>query len=359
MQPVIHVEEIDPQWLTEALAEVLDGGKIIGMHREVCGTGQLADSYRFTLEYDTPGAGPDTVIGKFPSDDATSRAFGQQSGYYKHEVLFYEHIAPRLSSDVAVPSPLYAALAPNDTDFVLLMADLSPARSVDQLLGCSADEAAATVEQIAALHASTWHDAELASSAWLRGTSTSFQHVTDNFPATTSTFGEQFGDLVPADQVAEAARLNDHLATWKTVFSEPRCLWHSDLRADNLLFSACAGAVPVALLDWQGVGYGLGTIDLAYFLGTSLTTEVRRACERDVVALYHRTLTGHGVADYPAERCWDDYRLAALHGLQVGVFGLGAVKRSRRGDEMWRVWIDRTCAQVRDLDSYQALATLH
>ncbi len=40
------------------------------------------------------------------------------------------------------------------------------------------------------------------------------------------------------------------------------------------------------------------------------------------------------------------------------MFGLGAVKRSVRGDEMWRVWIERTCAQVRDLDSYSALAAL-
>lgn len=48
--------------------------------------------------------------------------------------------------------------------------------------------------------------------------------------------------------------------------------------------------------------------------------------------------------------------MLAIHGLQVGVFGLGAVKRSARGDEMWRIWIERTAAHTRDLDSFAALA---
>ena len=359
MEPVVHLDAIDPEWLTEALTStgtLTGGARVVDVRRETVGTGQLADSYRFTLSYDPTGAGPDTLVGKFPSDDATSRAFGQRSGYYKHEVLFYGQVAPGLTGSVAIPTPVYAALAPNETDFVLLMADLSPARVVDQLVGCTADEAAATVEQAAALHAGTWRDAELAGLDWLQGTAASFVNVTDNFPETTGTFRETFGDLIPTDQVDEAARLNDHLDAWKAVFTEPQCLWHSDLRADNLLFDAVGGAVPVALLDWQGVGYGRGTIDLAYFLGTSVTTEVRRSCERDVVGLYHRALVAHGIEGYSAGQCWDDYRLAALHPLQVGVFGLGAVKRSARGDEMWRAWIDRACAQVRDLGSYAALA---
>jgi hypothetical protein len=361
IEPVVRLDAVDPEWLTGALSDtgaLTGGARVTDVRREMCGTGQLADSYRFTLTYDPPGAGPNTLVGKFPSDDATSRAFAQQSGYYKHEVLFYRQVAPSLTESVAVPTPMYAELAANETDFVLLMADLSPARVVDQLVGCTADEAAATVEQAAALHAGTWHDAELAGRDWLKGATASFVHITDIFPVTIETFPENFGDLVPPDQLDEAARLNDHLDAWKAVLTEPQCLWHSDLRADNLLFDAQGGTVPVALLDWQGVGYGRGTIDLAYFLGTSLATETRRACERDVVGLYHQALVAHGVEAYAGEQCWDDYRVAALHGLQTGVFGLGAVKRSTRGDEMWRLWIERCCAQVQDLESYAALTSL-
>lgn len=353
---VVHLDDIDAQWLTGALsaAGTLDGGQVVAVQRETCGTGQLADSYRFTLTYDPPGAGPATVVGKFPSEDATSRAFGQQSGYYRNEIRFYEELAPTLS--VAIPTPIHAALADNETDFVLLMDDLAPARAVDQLVGCTADDAALVMEQAARLHAGSWKSSELAAVGWLQGTATSFVGVTDNFPQTTGTFLETYGDLVPEADVAEAARLNAHLDAWKDTFTTPQCLWHSDLRADNLLFDAQDGKVPVAVLDWQGVGYACGTIDVAYFLGISLTTEDRRAHERDLVRVYHDALVAHGVEDYDAETCWEDYRVLAIHGLQVGVFGLGAVKRSARGDEMWRVWIERTAAHTRDLDSFTALA---
>jgi hypothetical protein len=110
--------------------------------------------------------------------------------------------------------------------------------------------------------------------------------------------------------------------------------------------------MPVAVLDWQGVTYACGTLDVAYFLGTSLTTEGRR----DLVAHYHAALVARGVTGYSADECWEDYRLLAIHPLQTGVFGLGAVKRSERGDEMWRNWIDRSANMTRDLDSFTLLA---
>lgn len=355
-RPVVHIDAIDEDWLTEALtrAHVLTQGKVVGYRREPCGTGQLADSFRFTLDYDSEGAGPTTVVGKFPSDDATSRAFGQQSGYYRNEIRFYEEIATTLS--IAVPAPVHASLADNETDFVLLMEDLSPSRTVDQLVGCTVDEAALVLEQVAAVHAGSWGREDLARKGWLQGTVASFVAVTDNFTTTTTTFAEKFGDLVPEADIAEAAKLNAHHGAWKDVLTTPQCLWHSDLRADNVLFDVNGTPGTVALLDWQGVGYGCGTIDVAYFLGTSLTTESRRDNERELVEHYHAGLVGHGVEDYNAEQCWDDYRLHAIHGLQTGVFGLGAVKRSARGDEMWRAWIARTAAHTRDLDSFDVLA---
>jgi hypothetical protein len=358
-EPVVHLDAIDAAWMTNVLrdAGVLgDGGRVTCAERATCGTGQLADSYRFTLTYDAPHRGPATVVGKFPSEDPTSRAFGKQSGYYRSEIRFYQEIAPTLV-DLALPTALHAGLAENESDFVLLMDDLAPARTVDQLVGCTADEAALVMEQAAALHADSWQSTQLAGVAWLKGTVASFTHITDNFPQTAGTFLEKFGDLVPEADVQEAARLNDQLDAWKRVLNAPQCLWHSDLRADNLLFDARGGAIPVAVLDWQGVGYGCGTIDVAYYLSTSLTTADRRAHERDLVAHYHDKLVSLGVTGYSADQCWEDYRVLAIHPLQTGVFGVGAVKRSERGDEMWRVWIERSAAQTRDLDSFAALAS--
>ena len=354
---VVRYDEIDADWLTAALTAsgtLAGGARVVDAQRETCGTGQLADSFRFRLRYEPDGAGPETVVGKFPSDDAASRDFGQRSGYYRNEIRFYEEIAPTLS--IAVPTPLHAALAANETDFVLLMEDLSPARVVDQIEGASADEAARVLEQIAAVHAGTWGRADLAQVAWLKGTSTSFTAVSDGFGDLIAGFADTYGDLIPAGDVAEAGRLIDHLDAWKAILNEPRCLWHSDLRADNVLFDAVGGRWPVALLDWQGVGFGPGVSDVSYFLGTSLDAETRRGHERDLVGVYHGALVAGGVEGYSAEQCWEEYRLLAAFPLQVGVFGLGAVRRSERGDRMWRNWIERSATQTRDLESFALLA---
>lgn len=356
-ESVVPVEDISAAWLTHVLTASghLKAGRVTQVRHEPCGTGQLGDSYRFTLTCEPTGAAPSTLVGKFASRDATSREFGRQSGYYRSEIGFYTELAATRAT-MSVPTAVHAALADNATDFVLLMEDLAPARQVDQLLGCNAEESARVLEQAAALHASSWHDRDLADRAWLQGPIGIFSHVTDNFAAVVKTFPELCGDLVPEADLREAARLIDHAAAWKRVFSEPLCLWHSDLRADNVLFDAANGRKPVVVLDWQGLGFGCGTIDLAYWLGTSMTVEQRRTHERALVAHYHAALVGRGVKDYSAERCWEDYRVNAIHGLQVGVFGLGAVKRTPRGDRMWKTWIERTATQVRDLDSYAVLA---
>ncbi|MET0545786.1 MAG: phosphotransferase [Caulobacterales bacterium] len=354
--PVAPIENITADWLTHVLAQAgrLKSGKVVSVQYETCGTGQLGDSYRFRLGYAPAGAGPATLVGKFAAKDQTSREFGARSGYYRSEIGFYKQLAPRLT--ISVPTAVHAALADNDIDFVLLMEDLAPARAVDQILGCSADDSARVLEQAAALHAASWRDRDLAGQDWLRGPVGIFNYVTDNFASVLKTFPELCGDLVPDADLQEAAKLIPHAESWKRIFSDPQCLWHSDLRADNVLFDAADGSRPVVVLDWQGLGFGRGAIDVAHWMGTSMPTEVRRRCERDLVAHYHDALVKRGVNDYSADQCWDDYRVHAIHGLQVGVFGLGAVRRSPRGDQMWKVWIERCAAQVRDLDSFKALA---
>ncbi len=353
---VVRPDAVDAQWLTETLrrAGVLSAARVTSFERSVCGTGQLADSYRFALTYDPPGAGPATVVGKFSSDDPISRAWGQGSGQYRNEIRFYQELATRLECNV--PTPIHAELAANETDFVLLMEDLGPARIVDQLDGCTVDEAALVIEQMAILHAGSWHDAALAETEWLKVNIAAWRTVTDEFAAALAAVPESFAELVSEADLAQASRLMAHQATWKRIMSEPRCLWHNDLRADNVMFDAQGGDIPAALVDWQGATYACGTLDLAYFVGTSLTTELRRAHERDLVADYHAGLVAHGVSGYTLEDCWNDYRLLAIHPLQTGIFGIGAVKRSERGDRMWRNWVERSAQMTRDLDSFTVLA---
>jgi hypothetical protein len=355
-EPIVPADGITPAWLTEALmvSGHLLNGRVVAVEPSVCGTGQLADSFRFAVTYDPEGAGPATVVGKFPSDDALSRRFGAEMGFYKAEVRFYKQLAPALS--VSVPPLVYATLAPNDEDFVLLLEDMAPARAVDQLAGCTADEAALAVEQAAAIHGGSWRRRELRDVAWLRAIVDAYVQATETFPQLIEDFREQFGDVVPERDISEAVKLTGYVEPWKRILTERRCLWHQDYRVDNMLFDARGGTVPLAILDWQTLGMGCGVIDVAYFLGGSLTIAARRAHERDLVEHYHHALVAQGVRDYSAEECWYEYRLLSIFGLQTGIFGAVKVKRTERGDEMWRLWIERHAAQVRDHDSFALLA---
>ena len=104
-------------------------------------------------------------------------------------------------------------------------------------------------------------------------------------------------------------------------------------------------------MDWQTLSLALPARDLAYFLGTSLTVEDRRAAERDLVAAYHQALVAHGVAGYDVDACWDDYVFAMLQGPLVAVFGYAYGTRTERGDRMFAAMAHRACAAIRDHDT--------
>jgi aminoglycoside phosphotransferase (APT) family kinase protein len=70
-------------------------------------------------------------------------------------------------------------------------------------------------------------------------------------------------------------------------------LVHSDLRADNLLFSPDGASVTI--VDWQGVGTGPPGFDLAYLLSQSLTVADRRRHEQDLLDHYRRSLAKAGL----------------------------------------------------------------
>ena len=71
---------------------------MVSFETEPVGTGQMADTTRFSLVYDAPGAGPASVVGKFASADEQSRATGLALRAYEIEIRFYREVAARVSS---------------------------------------------------------------------------------------------------------------------------------------------------------------------------------------------------------------------------------------------------------------------
>jgi hypothetical protein len=97
-----------------------------------------------------------------------------------------------------------------------------------------------------------------------------------------------------------------------------RTLVHGDAHIGNMLNSP-EGPV---LLDWAVVGCGPGIRDVAYFIGTSVPTEIRRDLEEALLERYLAGLGGRGVQTSYAE-AWERYRLHLITAWVAAVVTVG------------------------------------
>ena len=352
------IAEYTPEVLSGLLADRpgWEGLAIGSIQAAPVGTGQMAQSYRLRLQYtNRPEGAPETIVAKVSSTDPASRQMAVATGAYQREVLFYQHL--RDLTDVRTPQCFYAEIADDLCGFVLLLEDMGPAGSVDQLGGCSPDHADLALAQAATLHGGSWQHPKLANQSWLP-----VQHVwgalAGALPQIIDPWLERFGQYLEAEHVAAVHRLGREVTLWLSTLGEHRSLWHGDFRLDNMLFDAHGGQTPIAVIDWQSTAAAPGVIDVSYFLGNSLTENDRITHERALVAEYHRRLLSCGVQDYSAERCWREYQAHALYGLVLTIPVSLGVEATERGDAMFGAMASRAADQIVANDSFAALASL-
>ena len=205
--------------------------------------------------------------------------------------------------------------------------------------------------QLAGLHGPRWCDPTLED----------FDHLARQGPddvallaelagPTTELFIDGLGALLSDEDRVTLRECAEVVGPWSLARGERYGLVHGDYRLDNLMFQPDGTPGSVAL-DWQTLSLGLPARDLAYFVGTSLDPEVRRANERDLVAAYHAALTSYGVSGHDLDECWEDYRFAMIQGPLVATFGCAYGTRSERGDRMFATMVARSCAAIRELET--------
>ncbi len=340
-------EDVTPEWLSAALGVPVDG-----FTTQPVGTGQMADSVRFTLQ---PGApGPASVVLKFAAADDTSRATGVALRSYEIEVRWYQEIAPTV--DIRTPRPHYAAVEPDTGWFTLVLEDMAPAVQGDQLEGCTVDCAALALEELAKLHAPRWGDPSLLELEWLHkgdqaatGTITIVQGL---FPG----FRERYADRLSGEQLDLASRVAAGLPhLFEQRLGRPVTVAHGDYRLDNMLFGTTPDGPPLAVVDWQTATTGPGLTDASYFLGAGLLPDDRGKHERALIEAYHQALVTGGVEGYDWDACWADYRRYSYGGLVMAMAASMLVERTARGDDMFMAMATRHCQQILELDATEFL----
>jgi len=348
LQQAAHVT---PQWLTEALAGagvLARDARVVSFERQSVGTGQMADTTRFTLTLDDPAAGPASVVGKFASADEQSRATGLALRAYEIEVRFYREVAARVGA--RLPAVYVAEIEPETGWFTLLLEDIAGAAQGDQIAACPPEVAAAVLEEMAGLHAPCWEAPELAGLEWLnRSTPESeallFALVSSLLPG----FLERYADTLAPEHQEVCRVFAAHLRRWTGLRDGPRTASHGDFRLDNLLFQP-GDARPV-VVDWQTAVWAGASSDVAYFVGGCLTPEDRRAHQEDLLAHYHDALCRRGVRGYTLEQLRADVRRDSFGGVLMAIVASMVVQRTERGDLMFLTSATRHAQHVLDEDA--------
>ena len=354
--PTPLVDDIDAEWLTGVLRS---GGEsdaaVVSVEREPVGAGQVGDTYRLALTYDrVDGGGPATLVAKVAAANESSREAAAAHHLYEREVRFYEHVAPRVG--IRTPQCLHAAIDLGSNTFVLLLEDLAPLVTVDQIVGMTVADAELALTELARLHAPVWGDQAITDLPWLNYGKEQRDQVGLFAAPLFDTFLERYdAELEP--QVSSVIRSVRDLAG-AYLSHEPAAVTvvHGDYRADNMLFAACGGTIPLVVVDWQTVGSGPGLLDVAYVLGTGLAPDDRAAHEERLVRGYHDAITAAGVTGYDWAQCWDDYRRYATYAVLMLVTAAVIVERTERGDTMFLAMLRRAAAQISDLDTVSLIA---
>ena len=248
---------------------------------------------RFELSYDAAAPeAPASVVGKFPSTDATSLQTAAVMRLYMRETSFYARIAP--GARIRTPRVFLNHFDPATHDFCVLFEDLTPARPGDQLHRLQPDDAALPWRKSPACTPPYWASAALdAHCLGLPEAETT--QIALMVPTVAGRFRDRFDSVLERDIMDAAMRLVT-LAR-PLLFDMPpyRTVLHGDFRLDNLLFEAKGGAWRLATLDWQTVGRGCGTLDASYFLGAGLREADRARHEAELLRVYHEKLRAYGV----------------------------------------------------------------
>jgi hypothetical protein len=344
------ISDLTAGWLTDTLEAVADGARVTDLFAVPIDHGRLSDSVRLVPTWDRPTPAPASVVAKVPSSDESSRAVGFATRTYELEAAFYNELATTVWVDRPVCHAAHYDL--DQEQYVVLLEDMSPAAAGDQVAGCTVEDAASVMPELAALHGPRWGDPTLLDLAWLdRPAPASARPVVESMASVFPQFVDRYGFRLDPEVVALSERLVGQLGRY---LCDRPGLWtviHGDFRLDNLLF----GRPRVAVLDWQTVKLGPALSDVSCFIGSALAPEDRRDHEHALVRAYHRHLAACGVELEWAD-CWAGYRRYSLDGLITGIVACMGMKQSPRSDDVVMAVVNRHACQALDLGAEEFLA---
>lgn len=298
------IDDVTATWLAEVTGLPVEA---VGIEQIGMGIGVSSALYRAHL--DTGSGLPTSVVIKLPALDDAAVFTSTVLSMYRREVTFFNELAS--GAPIRVPRCHHASVDA-DSHFVVVMEDLGEHRVVDQLEGMTLDDAHAAVDALARWHAAWWGKADALAEA---GATLSLADPI--YPAVLPMVVDEGWDklvaagiAIPAAIEAVRSRFNAAIPGLLADLAQgPNTMVHGDFRADNLVFDDSG---TVAAFDFQLIGTGSGSYDLAYFITQSLEVDLAAQAERPLFDRWTRGLLAGGVSAGDLGLLWEDYRKAAL-----------------------------------------------
>jgi len=354
---ILGPQDVTAAWLTGCLQRSGHTDAVVRSFESTrIGTGQIGMCVRYDLDLDGGDEStPVSLVGKFASDDPTSRHTGVMLGNYIKEVCFYRELQHRLT--ISTPRCYYAEIEGQGPEFALLLEDLAPGEQGDQLAGCTPAVARAAVLELVGLHAPSWCDEGLRNTEWIGEPSEPRIALgRAMYQAQLPGFVERYGPRLEADEVEIIEQVAASTGAPFELLGSPYSLVHVDYRLDNLLIDSRSDPPKISAVDWQSITLGNPLSDVAYFLGAGLLPEVRRDVEHEIVRAYHAALESAGVSGYAWQDCWNDYRRSTFSGFAVTVIASMMVQQTERGDDMFVAMARRHSRHALDLGAQEFLS---
>ena len=385
------LQELTPEWLTEALREralLSDGTRVVSARQEPLGEGEgfVGVIARLHMEYDRPEErAPRTVIAKMPHPLKYNRIMGELLGCYEREILFYEELAPQVP--MRMPTCYYGAL---DRDrgseqqeqilgtvdrmpfwllkivlpvsrwivsrkkrrYALLIEDIDGARMGDQVSGGSTEDLKLAVEAIAPMHAAMWQSNQLEGRFYLtrHDLNTRMRHFM--YMDSRKRFVERYEPLMARGlgPLVDWLDRNGETLCRRLHSESPATLLHGDFRFDNVFFADGSDKDPVITIDFQLVSRGCCAYDVAYLLSGAADPDMDRETEDALLRAYHAKLVESGVTNYDFSRLRRDYELSLLVVLQTIATTDSTELGADRGIDLIDLWIERLLGRAKTID---------
>ena len=288
----VSISELTESFLSDAVGEEVSEFKAerIGEDR-----GMLGEIFKLKISFRDESRKPLILVAKFAALREETLAIAKRGHTHERELRSYAELLS--SAPVSVPQFIGSWYNDETAEFVLLQEMIVADTSVDQIAGLSEKQARLVIAEMAKLHAFWWNDPKLETLSWLPRLDDERRRT--NLTAITRNGWEHLAELLNGEiSLSSIDKTGEDLADQVDEMlcrtaQFPSTFIHSDLRADNLLFSPDGESV--ALIDWQGSCIAPPVFDFAYFLIQSLSIENRKRLEKDLLKFYAEELERSGL----------------------------------------------------------------